>query len=242
MQKYPYFALPHILRARVEPGAGRLFVAATYAANRTLLRQALHGTVSPPSPLGDLKPTPAPMMEAAPTRPLALPDFTPHHWQAPLVAQVPASLAPYWPVPADQPLGIGRPPAAPLPGYAWLHATVMAHTQRHHRLIAQVCAQLRAPQPPPPTEDDPADMFDRFIAARSPRPRPQPRLINQPAEHEAARNSLLPDDELVTETLALLHLRQHNHHEATRIYEKLRLRFPEKSAYFEAQIRKIKTT
>jgi len=52
-------------------------------------------------------------------------------------------------------------------------------------------------------------------------------------------DSLEPDHELVTETLALLHLRQNNREEAIRIYKKLSLLFPEKSAYFEDQIRKI---
>lgn len=62
----------------------------------------------------------------------------------------------------------------------------------------------------------------------------------EPEEHRAARESLeRTEDDFVTETLAKLHLKQDNQAEALRIYELLRLRFPEKSAYFEAQIKKI---
>jgi hypothetical protein len=46
-------------------------------------------------------------------------------------------------------------------------------------------------------------------------------------------------DEFISETIAELNIRQGNHKEAIRIYRKLSLLFPEKSAYFEARIQKI---
>ena len=52
--------------------------------------------------------------------------------------------------------------------------------------------------------------------------------------------SLDGDDEMVSETLADLHLLQKNYGEAIRIYEKLSLLFPEKKAYFANQINMIK--
>ncbi|MCI4668766.1 MAG: hypothetical protein MRZ79_11570 [Bacteroidia bacterium] len=71
-----------------------------------------------------------------------------------------------------------------------------------------------------------------------------PRLpddLSQQEEHLAAKKSLEDhEEEFVTETLAKLHIKQKNKAEALRIYEILSLRFPEKSAYFEAQIKKLK--
>ncbi len=51
--------------------------------------------------------------------------------------------------------------------------------------------------------------------------------------------SVLPDQELASETLAQLHVKQNNIAEAIRIYQKLSLLFPEKSVYFADQIKKI---
>lgn len=55
-----------------------------------------------------------------------------------------------------------------------------------------------------------------------------------------AKESLHSDDNLITETLAKLHLRQNHPKEAIKIYEQLSLRYPEKSRYFTARIQKIK--
>lgn len=244
LEKYPYFALPHALQARLQPEPERVFIAATYAANRSLLRQALQK----PQPVEPVQASAMPIEPpqeqpvAPPSLPVSLPQGTPRYWHAPFVGGMDVALAAPVTVVPTQALAIGRADApAELPGYAWLQATVVAHTCRCLRLIAQVQTQLRRPVEPVEAED-PADIFDRFLASRPRRPRPTPPLAGEPETHAVARESVVPDDELVTETLALLHLRQHNHQEAARIYEKLRLRYPEKSAYFEAQIRKIKLT
>lgn len=55
-----------------------------------------------------------------------------------------------------------------------------------------------------------------------------------------ATESLHTDENLATETLAKLHLRQNHQEEAIKIYEQLSLRYPEKSRYFAEQILKIK--
>ncbi len=54
-----------------------------------------------------------------------------------------------------------------------------------------------------------------------------------------AMASVEENDEIVSETLAKLHVRQGNYSEAVRIYEKLSLLFPEKNMYFADQIEKI---
>lgn len=57
-----------------------------------------------------------------------------------------------------------------------------------------------------------------------------------------AKKSVQESDDFVTETLARIYAKQGNHFKAIRAYQKLSLKFPEKTAYFAALIEELKRT
>ena len=79
------------------------------------------------------------------------------------------------------------------------------------------------------------EIIEKFI-------REEPRITQAKASFfrpsEYAIKSNIDDAEIVSETLAMLYLKQGNPAKARIIYEKLSLLFPEKSSYFAAQIEK----
>jgi hypothetical protein len=83
------------------------------------------------------------------------------------------------------------------------------------------------------------DLIDKFISLN---PRIEPRIDK--TEHPVVDLSTAYLEEkggLVTETLARIYVNQGYYSKAIEIYEKLCLKFPEKSGYFATQIEKIKT-
>ncbi|HLO90334.1 MAG TPA: hypothetical protein VK172_04130 [Lentimicrobium sp.] len=81
-----------------------------------------------------------------------------------------------------------------------------------------------------------AELIDRFIK-NEPRITPKKEFFNPV---DKAKISSQDNDDIVSETLAKIHLQQGNEDKAIKIYEKLMLLNPEKSIYFAAQIKEIK--
>jgi hypothetical protein len=83
-----------------------------------------------------------------------------------------------------------------------------------------------------------SDLIDRFIIA-NPRIEPQ-KDRNFVANEDISKPFVEESEGLVTETLAKIYVGQGYYSKAIDIYEKLSLKFPEKSSYFATQIEKVK--
>jgi hypothetical protein len=89
------------------------------------------------------------------------------------------------------------------------------------------------------TKQKQKDLIDKIIDTN-------PGLIRQKEEQKffksdfKAKESLLENEHLVTETLAQIYASQGNFNKAIRAYEILSLKFPQKSVYFASLIQKLK--
>jgi hypothetical protein len=83
-----------------------------------------------------------------------------------------------------------------------------------------------------------SDLIDRFIF-ENPKIEPRKEKSDAPVE-DISKPFIEERGELVTETLARIYIRQGYYSRAVNIYEKLSLKFPEKSSYFASQIEKVK--
>ena len=83
-----------------------------------------------------------------------------------------------------------------------------------------------------------SELIDKFIFT-NPRIEPNKEKILLPAE-DISKPFVEGDGGFITETLAKIYVNQAYYSKAIEIYEKLSLKFPEKSSYFASQIEKVK--
>lgn len=254
LEETPSYALLHLMAARGDERAETAFKAAIYAPNRRQLQQYLRGRLFWPRLVAE------PDMEEKKTTAPAAPRLRQAFGQsAPLFVGLDWSQLPVSAPSEAVPFGVvHRAPSA----QAYLQQILTEKTLLHLKLVRILKDQISRFKSSQPVEAvDPtalptsyrpvnreerqrrsAELIDQFLAEvpQMGRKRPVPTPAEQTAEeHAQAKASAQADDNLVTETLAQLYLRQGNTTEAVRIYQELSLRFPHKSSYFAAQIEKI---
>ncbi len=87
----------------------------------------------------------------------------------------------------------------------------------------------------PQAATDLIDQFIKNVGTRGIRPD-----LESSTKEDLSLNSLREDDEMLTETLAKIYIQQGYYQKALQSYEKLSLKFPEKSIYFASQIEMIR--
>lgn len=241
LERYPYFSLAHYLKAKYLQDDQNIFFASSYSVNRTQLKQYLKGNsllfapeVSPGITMED--PSKTTIAHSSKDFDLfSLLEFTPENST---------------PGRTDELFAVYHP-KKPQSLVAHLSVEIRLKVEKYRSLIAEIHDQMMRDaitgmrqrevhmRSASQKKTSTASLIDRFLSREPKDRRKSPIDLPKPEELPQAKSSIEHDDEMVTETLARLHLKQNNRKEALRIYEKLRLRFPGKKAYFDAQIEKI---
>ena len=233
IRDFPYFALPYMVRAKDQKEPLHLMAAALYVPDRGMLQHYIEGPMNDPEKrLADLsQQAESPQQKSYPNVENALfsiVDFD--SWN-----------------PADPHLtsnfGVFSLSESEVnPFTEW---DIRVRTLKYMPLVEGIRRQMAAygtptanGTPTSPPQQEAQDILDRFLDSPI---RFQPLKPGQQYQPDSsAMVSIQENEEIVSETLARIHMSQNNLQEAVRIYEKLRLLFPEKSSYFEAQIKQIK--
>jgi len=137
----------------------------------------------------------------------------------------------------------------------WLSLLKKNNGQTHGQIEEQVAAEKLKHKKPTNTEEKPTPKPGELFQSKKEKNRAlidkiiesSPGIIRSKEEQKFysaashAKESLLENEHLVTETLAKIYALQGSVNKAVRAYEILSLKFPQKSAYFAALIQKLKS-
>lgn len=101
-----------------------------------------------------------------------------------------------------------------------------------NKVSVQKAAKLKEEKP----KDEKMALINNFLKAK---PKIVPRMVDVPQEDTAVKKIYDEPENLLTETLANIYIKQKHYDKAINIFEKLRLKYPEKSVYFANRISEI---
>ncbi len=231
----PYFAMLHFLQAKQSGSEQDRFKASVYASNRRLFRQYLEGKTYLPSVQKTMASHSAPKQSVRPATAFSILDFEPLCQNCSL---------------GDGAFQMIEPTKKKIDHT--LEDLIREKRAKYLNLGEQIRKELASQKEPMEGEVDKAKeldsrerdqaLIDRFLAEPPKnKGRLHPLANKEDGKPDPAAKSVEADEELVTETFARLYVLQDRVDDAIEIYKKLSLRFPQKSAYFDAQIEKIRT-
>lgn len=94
-------------------------------------------------------------------------------------------------------------------------------------------------QPPKSKQGGKMELIDNFLNNTGSQTRILPSDNNSVSDKDFSVKSVEENDDLMTETLANIHIKQGRYQKAIEIFERLRLKYPEKSVYFAGRIEEM---